>query len=253
MHKMPIIIAAVAFTLVGGARLEAVAQTPEAWLLPRLTVAPQSAGPFATLLDRGSDLELSSTQLGSIRTIQQRLVRENAPLLAQLRDAELFGVEDDAAATTLTAVRESFDANTRAAEREAEEVLSPQQREAANQLLEGASWAYGTPDGEVFNAGDLLAADAGSGDSNAEPATTVRIENLNFADATVYLFAGLQRLRLGFVTGLSTQTFTIPPVFLSRGSGFRFQVDPIARPRSDFSHEIMVRPGDQVLVRIPPR
>ena len=41
--------------------------------------------------------------------------------------------------------------------------------------------------------------------------TTVSVRNQNFSDMNVFVLGAGQRVRLGFVTGLSTQVFTLPP------------------------------------------
>ena len=78
--------------------------------------------------------------------------------------------------------------------------------------------------------------------------TRLRVENQNFQDMNVYVLAGSQRIRLGTVTGLSTQVLTIPPD-LVRGSLLRFEVHPIggeagylANPQAGAVQELDDRP-----------
>jgi hypothetical protein len=81
--------------------------------------------------------------------------------------------------------------------------------------------------------------------------TRLRVENQNFLDMNVYVLAGSQRMRLGTVTGLSTQVFTIPP-HLVRGPPLRFEVHPIGGRSNPRSETILVQPGDEVQLTIPP-
>jgi hypothetical protein len=81
--------------------------------------------------------------------------------------------------------------------------------------------------------------------------TRLRVQNQNFLDMNVYVLAGSQRVRLGTVTGLSTQVFTIPPD-LVRGSLLRFEVHPIGGRDNPRSETIPVQPGDEVQLTIPP-
>ena len=81
--------------------------------------------------------------------------------------------------------------------------------------------------------------------------TRVRVENLNYLDATVYIYSGSRNQRLGFVTGLTSQTFTVPPQLLTGGTSLRFQVRYVGRSGSRTSDNIVVNPGDEILLRIP--
>jgi hypothetical protein len=81
--------------------------------------------------------------------------------------------------------------------------------------------------------------------------TRLRVQNQNFQDMNVYVLAGSQRIRLGTVTGLSTQVFPIPPD-LVRGTLLRFEVHPIGGRDNPRSETISVQPGDEVQLTIPP-
>lgn len=82
--------------------------------------------------------------------------------------------------------------------------------------------------------------------------TTVRVENRNFLDNNVYVLRSGQRIRLGMVTGNSTQTFTIPSNLIFGISALQFLVDPIGGSRQPVSNEIRVSEGDEVQLVIPP-
>jgi hypothetical protein len=82
--------------------------------------------------------------------------------------------------------------------------------------------------------------------------TTVRVENQGFADMDIFVLAGGQRIRLGLVNGNSTATFTIPAYLMGGLTPLRFLADPVGSNRAPVSDEITVKPGDQVVLTIPP-
>jgi hypothetical protein len=101
----------------------------------------------------------------------------------------------------------------------------------------------------------LLSAGCGHGVRSApdpQAETTVRVENRNFLDMTVYIVHSSQRIRLGMVTGLSTQVFTIPG-YIVRGSGqLQFELHPIGGRGNPRTESISVQPGDEVNLIVPP-
>ena len=83
------------------------------------------------------------------------------------------------------------------------------------------------------------------------PQTTVRVENRAWLDMNVYVLRGTQRVRLGNVTANSTRVLPIPQRLIFGATALRFLADPIGGRRNPISHEIVVRPGDQVTLYIP--
>jgi hypothetical protein len=82
--------------------------------------------------------------------------------------------------------------------------------------------------------------------------TSLRVENRGFADMVIYIMApGGARQRLGIATGSSTSSFALPKTMIYRGT-VRFLADPIGGQRSPISDEINIRPGDEVVLTIPP-
>jgi len=82
--------------------------------------------------------------------------------------------------------------------------------------------------------------------------TTVRVENRNFLDMTVYVLQNSQRIRLGMVAGLSTQVFTVPG-YLVRGAGqLQFELHPIGGRGNPRTESISIRPGDEINLIVPP-
>lgn len=95
-------------------------------------------------------------------------------------------------------------------------------------------------------------AEAGGKPTVERARTTVRVENRSFLDHNVFVLRGGQRIRLGTVTGNSTQTFTIPSNLIFGISSLQFLVDPIGGSRQPISNEIRVGEGDEVQLVIPP-
>lgn len=81
--------------------------------------------------------------------------------------------------------------------------------------------------------------------------TTVTVDNQSFSDMTIYATRG-QRIRLGTATGHSKTVFTLPKALVGGVGTIRFVADPIGSSRTSVSEEITVRPGDEVVLTIPP-
>lgn len=83
--------------------------------------------------------------------------------------------------------------------------------------------------------------------------TVVRVQNLSFNDATVYVVrSGAQRIRLGFAGGNRTTVLTIPSSVVPFPTPLRFLADPIGGNRRPIGSDITVSPGDEVVLQIPP-
>ena len=87
---------------------------------------------------------------------------------------------------------------------------------------------------------------------NPQEETTVRVDNQATLDMNIYVLRGAERIRLGTVTGLSTQVLKIPKNIIFGATPLRFLADPIGSGRMPVSEEIVVTAGDQVTLRIPP-
>lgn len=83
-------------------------------------------------------------------------------------------------------------------------------------------------------------------------ATYLEVQNQSFYDMTVYAIRSGMRIRMGIVPGNQTQVFPIPRSLVTTGLPLRFMADPIGGRQSPYSEEIAVRPGDTIVIRIPP-
>ena len=81
--------------------------------------------------------------------------------------------------------------------------------------------------------------------------TTVKVENRNFLDMTVYLLNASERWRLGVVRGLNSRVFTIPEDIAYTVRSIRFLADPVGSGQQPVSQEIQVTPGDEIEMVIP--
>ncbi|MGH7456794.1 MAG: hypothetical protein ACRENG_35925 [bacterium] len=80
----------------------------------------------------------------------------------------------------------------------------------------------------------------------SEPVTTVRVENRNFLDMKIYLLRGEERIRIGTVTGNSTEVFVLREGIVVGAGLLRFLADPIGGNQTPISQEISVRPGQEI-------
>ncbi len=90
------------------------------------------------------------------------------------------------------------------------------------------------------------------GPSDPQVRTTLKVQNQNFLDMNVFVLREGQRIRLGTVTGLSSQVFTIPDYVVRSSPQLRFEVHPIGGRDNPRTETISVQPGDQVEMTIPP-
>ncbi len=92
----------------------------------------------------------------------------------------------------------------------------------------------------------------GSGSFDQNQPTVLQVNNQGFLDMTVYAARSAQRVRLGIATGNSGTNFTVPSSLVSGLTPLQFIADPIGGSRASVSQEIMVAPGDTVVLTIPP-
>ena len=100
----------------------------------------------------------------------------------------------------------------------------------------------------------VVAACYGKGKNAPDPVarTTVLVVNQGFLDRNIYVMRSSERVRLGTVSGNSTQVLTIPSSIVQTIMTLRFVADPIGGRSPSATEEISVSPGDQVVLTIPP-
>jgi hypothetical protein len=91
-----------------------------------------------------------------------------------------------------------------------------------------------------------------SGERGLREKTTVRVVNQRFPDMDIFALSSGQRIRLGLATGNSTTTLTIPQYLVGGLTPIRFLASPVGGVSAPVSEEITVKPGDQVVLTIPP-
>jgi hypothetical protein len=114
--------------------------------------------------------------------------------------------------------------------------------------------AFAARIGSGLLAFSLQTACYGKGKNAPEPVerTTVKVVNQGFLDRNIYVYRGSERVRLGTVSGNSTQVLTIPSTIVQSTLALRFVADPIGGRSPAATEEITVTPGDQVVLTIPP-
>lgn len=87
----------------------------------------------------------------------------------------------------------------------------------------------------------------------ASSAPTVTVRNDNWLDVVVYLVRGATRVRLGTVTGTSTQTFRLKEGATVGVSPLRIAADPIGSNRGYVSEPIVLAPGQRLELNVASR
>lgn len=97
---------------------------------------------------------------------------------------------------------------------------------------------------------------AGAGGvANPQAATILTVDNQGALDMDVYVTRAPvgQRVRLGTAIANTKTNLVIPPeVVFGPATSLRFIADPIGGTRRSVSSEILVNPGDNVTLQIPP-
>lgn len=91
---------------------------------------------------------------------------------------------------------------------------------------------------------------AGSDPRPKVPPTTVEVQNHNWQDMVVYVVQGTQRIRLGMVTSMRTETFRVPRTAIGASGQIRLLADPIGSPRGYLSETLNVRAGQRVALEV---
>lgn len=78
------------------------------------------------------------------------------------------------------------------------------------------------------------------------PPTLVVVANHNFLDMNLYVVQSGMRVRLGTVSGLTTQRFRLPREVSRHTGDLRLFADAIGGPQSYLSPPVWVRPGQSL-------
>jgi hypothetical protein len=90
---------------------------------------------------------------------------------------------------------------------------------------------------------------SGAGGELAEttrPTTTVEVVNHNWQDITVYAVRPGSRVRLGTVTSLTKETFSLPRSVVATNGTVQLLAAPVGSTQTYRSDPILVNPGDRV-------
>jgi hypothetical protein len=88
---------------------------------------------------------------------------------------------------------------------------------------------------------------------NPRAEVAVTVDNENFSDMEVFLIrAGVQRIRIGMVPGLSKAVLMVRPELVSIGGDIQFEVHPIGARGNAISERMSAHPGDVIHLTIPP-
>jgi hypothetical protein len=77
--------------------------------------------------------------------------------------------------------------------------------------------------------------------------TSLRIENQNWLDVTIYVVHDGQRSRIGAATAARTTNLAIPPAMLGQLGAIRLIADPVGSPQSITSPTVVVKPGTRLV------
>lgn len=82
--------------------------------------------------------------------------------------------------------------------------------------------------------------------SERSESATVHVQNHNWSDMHLYVFAGGQRFSLGLMTSNTSREFELPRAAFGAARNLVFIADPIGSVVAYVSDEVFVQPGDRV-------
>ncbi len=82
--------------------------------------------------------------------------------------------------------------------------------------------------------------------------TTLVVNNQNWLEHNIYLLYGGQRIRLGTARSETRTRLVIPAQYVFGATSLQFLADPIGSRVEPISDKIVVSPGDEVELTIPP-
>ena len=95
-------------------------------------------------------------------------------------------------------------------------------------------------------------AQSSSGPQELTPVTVLRVDNQSVLDMDIFVVrdAG-DRMRIGFVNSHAVADLRLLSTFVFGATPLRFLADPVGSRSRGISEEIMVSPGDTVVMTIP--
>jgi hypothetical protein len=81
--------------------------------------------------------------------------------------------------------------------------------------------------------------------------TVVRVVNRNFLDMDIYALVSGEPMRVGTVTGLSTQVLPLPAGVVQTSTEVQFRADPVGGRQTAVSVGVYANPGDTLQLEIP--
>lgn len=99
----------------------------------------------------------------------------------------------------------------------------------------------------------LVGCASAASEQETDATTFVEVQNRSTLDMNIHVIPeGGVPARLGTVPGVSTETFRIPSRMIFGVTQLRFRADPVGSARESVTQDIMVSPGDTVVLQIPP-
>ena len=87
-------------------------------------------------------------------------------------------------------------------------------------------------------------------DSVRSDVVQIRVVNRNWLDMRIYAVVEGRRVRLGTVTGLTSETIKIRPSLVGPGTDLRLEAVPLGRRRASHAASIVIFPGQDLEYRI---
>ncbi len=103
----------------------------------------------------------------------------------------------------------------------------------------------------LLSASFLAACGSAREQTSQQGETPIQVTNRNWLSMEIYVVGQSQRVRLGRVESGQTERFMIPAHLLSGATPLRFVMESSGPQRDVLSEEILVAPGEEVILVIP--
>lgn len=99
----------------------------------------------------------------------------------------------------------------------------------------------------------VAACSMGGRRGQAQEPTTLVVRNQTQYDMTIYVIRDNgQRVRIGRVTSYAEARMRVPDSMIFGPTPLRFLADPLAADGSPVSNDIVITPGEEIILTIPP-